>query len=89
MDLLHLWSTMGMFAKTIVFIMAGMSVYSLTIVLTEVDCGWLPYFAEQADDKLRMLAMNVTDQDSIHAAAAELERDARRLCFAHRRSRCR
>jgi biopolymer transport protein ExbB len=35
MDLLHLWSTMGMFAKTIVFIMAGMSVYSLTIVLTK------------------------------------------------------
>lgn len=23
---------------------------SLTIVMTEVDCGWLPYFAEQADD---------------------------------------
>jgi predicted TIM-barrel fold metal-dependent hydrolase len=22
----------------------------LTIVMTEVDCGWLPYFAEQADD---------------------------------------
>ena len=22
----------------------------LTIVMTEVDCGWLPYFSEQADD---------------------------------------
>src|SRR4029077_10596619 len=35
-DLLHLWSTMGMFAKGIVFVMAIMSVYSLTIVLTEL-----------------------------------------------------
>lgn len=36
MDLLHLWGTMGMFAKGIVFIMAIMSVYSLTIVLTKL-----------------------------------------------------
>src|SRR5512135_3145535 len=35
-DLLHLWGTMGMFAKGIVFIMAIMSVYSLTIVLTKL-----------------------------------------------------
>src|SRR6266849_9473115 len=36
MDLLHLWSTMGMFAKTIVVIMAIMSIYSLTIVFTKL-----------------------------------------------------
>src|SRR6266849_2927211 len=35
-DLLHLWSTIGMFAKGIVFVMAIMSVYSLTIVLTKL-----------------------------------------------------
>ncbi len=35
-DLLHLWSSMGMFAKGIVFVMAIMSVYSLTIVLTKL-----------------------------------------------------
>ncbi|MGE5230847.1 MAG: MotA/TolQ/ExbB proton channel family protein, partial [Deltaproteobacteria bacterium] len=35
-DLFHLWQTMGMFAKGIVFIMAIMSVYSLTIVLTKL-----------------------------------------------------
>jgi NAD(P)-dependent dehydrogenase (short-subunit alcohol dehydrogenase family) len=29
--------------------------------------------AKQADDKLRILAMDVTDPDSIHAAAAELD----------------
>jgi len=35
-DLLHLWAQMGVFAKGIVFIMAIMSIYSLTIVLTKL-----------------------------------------------------
>ena len=34
-DLLHLWGTMGLFAKGIVFIMAIMSVYSLTSISLE------------------------------------------------------
>ena len=32
--------------------------------------------AEQADDKLRILAMDVTDPDSIHAGATELDGQA-------------
>ena len=35
LDLLHLWSTMGWFAKSIVGIMALMSVFSLTIMITK------------------------------------------------------
>src|SRR6185295_15274367 len=35
-DLLHLWAQMGVFAKGIVVIMAIMSIYSLTIVLTKL-----------------------------------------------------
>src|SRR5262245_62814853 len=36
LDLLHLWAQMGMFAKGIVFVLAGMSIYSLTIVFTKL-----------------------------------------------------
>src|ERR1044072_5938219 len=35
-DLLHLWGQMGAFAKGIVVVMAIMSIYSLTIVLTKL-----------------------------------------------------
>jgi biopolymer transport protein ExbB len=35
-DLLHLWAQMGAFAKGIVVIMAIMSIYSLTIVITKL-----------------------------------------------------
>jgi biopolymer transport protein ExbB len=35
-DLLHLFSSMGMFAKGIVAVLAIMSIYSLTIVLTKL-----------------------------------------------------
>ena len=35
LDLLHLWGTMGWFAKSIVGIMALMSVFSLTIMITK------------------------------------------------------
>ena len=35
-DLIHLWAQMGWFAKGIVFVMAIMSVYSLTIVITKL-----------------------------------------------------
>ena len=35
-DLLHLWGQMGAFAKGIVVIMAIMSIYSLTIVITKL-----------------------------------------------------
>src|SRR5688572_5800344 len=35
-DLIHLWNQMGWFAKGIVFVMAAMSVYSLTIVITKL-----------------------------------------------------
>ena len=35
-DLLHLWAQMGAFAKGIVVVMAIMSIYSLTIVLTKL-----------------------------------------------------
>ena len=35
-DLIHLWHQMGWFAKGIVFVMAIMSIYSLTIVITNV-----------------------------------------------------
>ena len=35
-DLLHLWAQMGMFAKGIVVIMALMSVFSLTIMITKL-----------------------------------------------------
>src|SRR5256714_252545 len=35
-DLLHLWAQMGAFAKGIVIIMAIMSIYSLTIVITKL-----------------------------------------------------
>src|SRR5438552_17875032 len=36
LDLLHLWAQMGSFAKGIVVIMAIMSIYSLTIVITKL-----------------------------------------------------
>jgi biopolymer transport protein ExbB/biopolymer transport protein TolQ len=36
LDLLHLWAQMGMFAKGIVVVMAIMSIYSLTIVITKL-----------------------------------------------------
>ncbi len=36
LDLLHLWAQMGNFAKGIVVIMAIMSIYSLTIVITKL-----------------------------------------------------
>jgi biopolymer transport protein ExbB/TolQ len=36
LDLYHLWAQMGMFAKGIVFVMAIMSIYSLTIVITKL-----------------------------------------------------
>ena len=35
-DLIHLWHQMGWFAKGIVFVMAIMSIYSLTIVITKL-----------------------------------------------------
>jgi biopolymer transport protein ExbB/biopolymer transport protein TolQ len=35
-DLIHLWNQMGWFAKGVVFVMAAMSVYSLTIVITKL-----------------------------------------------------
>src|SRR3954462_6728805 len=35
-DLIHLWNQMGGFAKGIVVIMAIMSIYSLTIVITKL-----------------------------------------------------
>lgn len=36
----------------------------LTIVMTEVDCGWLPYFAEQADDNfLRHARSSLRDHE--------------------------
>jgi biopolymer transport protein ExbB len=35
MDLMHLFRTMGWFAKGIVFVLAAMSIYSLTIVFTK------------------------------------------------------
>jgi biopolymer transport protein ExbB/biopolymer transport protein TolQ len=36
LDLYHLWAQMGMFAKGIVMVMAIMSIYSLTIVITKL-----------------------------------------------------
>ncbi len=36
LDLLDLWNQMGLFAKGIVFVMVGMSVYSLTIFFTKL-----------------------------------------------------
>ena len=36
LDLLHLWAQMGAFAKGIVVVMAIMSIYSLTIVITKL-----------------------------------------------------
>src|SRR4051795_5707782 len=36
LDLLHLWGQMGGFAKGIVIVMAIMSIYSLTIVITKL-----------------------------------------------------
>src|SRR6058998_182158 len=36
LDLLHLWAQMGSFAKGIVLVMAIMSIYSLTIVITKL-----------------------------------------------------
>lgn len=34
-DLIHLWGTMGWFAKGVVFIMAFMSIWSLTVMITK------------------------------------------------------
>ena len=36
LDLLHLWAQMGSFAKGIVVVMAIMSIYSLTIMITKL-----------------------------------------------------
>ena len=35
LDLIHLWHSMGWFAKGVVFVMAFMSIWSLTITITK------------------------------------------------------
>src|SRR3954454_2034154 len=35
LDLIHLWNSMGWFAKGVVFVMAIMSIWSLTVMITK------------------------------------------------------
>ena len=35
LDLIHLWHSMGWFAKGVVFVMAFMSIWSLTVMITK------------------------------------------------------
>src|SRR4051794_11233901 len=35
LDLIHLWNSMGWFAKGIVFVLASMSIWSLTVMITK------------------------------------------------------
>ena len=46
-NLLHLWGTMGWFAKGVVFIMAIMSIWSLTVMFTK----WIQFQRTQAETR--------------------------------------
>ena len=56
---------------------------SLQIVLTEVDCGWVPYFEEQADDNYRRHSKSSLRDVKLAKLPSEYMHDHFPVCFVN------